>query len=597
MSRILFVMLHPGFIRYYEDAIHALAASGHQVNLAFEVSRDKLGEDVTAQRLAASSPNIHCEPAPQRTESVRDFLARSDRAAVRVHDEQRPRSGQDAWESLATTVRLLEDYLRFFEPEFRGAETLRVRAEKRLPRVYTNVLSVAARSTAPRRVVRRLLQGIEAVIPTVDSIDGFLRDRNPDLLLVTPLIELGSQQVDYVKSARKVGIRSALCVASWDNLTSKGLIRVLPDEVVVWNEAQAAEARTLHGVPADRIIVTGAQTFDRWFAMRPSRSREDFCRRVGLDPNRPYLLYTGSSVFIAPEEVPFAERWLLALRESGIPRLAELGALFRPHPANARQWHAFDSSSFPNAAIWPPVGTDPNSPGFKEDFFDSVYYSDGVVGINTSAQIEASIVGRPVFTVRSPEFAHGQEGTLHFRHLVDERGVVREAASLEAHVQQLAEVLNGSLASGRTKDFLKWFVRPHGVDAPATPIFASAIETLSRKSRPAPRPDSAGRRAARVPAFLVARAALTLAEGRPLWVYFLRPPMTLAIRVAAAFYELQDRWKEHVRPALKHTRRAVWRAWYEWSQRLGHTWRRSKKRLIRAARGARGTARRAFGLR
>jgi hypothetical protein len=367
--------------------------------------------------------------------------------------------------------------------------------------------------------------------------------------------------------------------------------------VLVWNEAQADEARTLHGVPPDRITITGAQTFDRWFAMGPSRSREDFCRRVGLDPNRPYLLYTGSSVFIAPEEVPFAERWLLALRESAIPRVVELGALFRPHPANARQWHTFDFSSFPNAAIWPPVGTDPNSPGFKEDFFDSVYYSDGVVGINTSAQIEASIVGRPVFTVRSPEFAHGQEGTLHFRHLVDERGVVRAAASLDEHVRQLAQVLNGSVATGRKDDFLKWFVRPHGLDVPATPIFANAIETLSRKPRPAPRPDSPLMAVARVPAFLLARAALALAEGRPLWVFLIRPPITFAIRLAAIPYDLKQLWNEHGRPLVKRSRRALWRVWYESSQRLGHRWHRSKKRLLRVARGARGTAKRVVGLR
>jgi hypothetical protein len=36
MSRILFVMLHPGFIRYYEEAIHELAGAGHEVHLAFE---------------------------------------------------------------------------------------------------------------------------------------------------------------------------------------------------------------------------------------------------------------------------------------------------------------------------------------------------------------------------------------------------------------------------------------------------------------------------------------------------------------------------------------------------------------------------------
>ena len=44
MSRILFVMLHPGFVRYYDDALTALAADGHDVHVAFEITRRKLGE-------------------------------------------------------------------------------------------------------------------------------------------------------------------------------------------------------------------------------------------------------------------------------------------------------------------------------------------------------------------------------------------------------------------------------------------------------------------------------------------------------------------------------------------------------------------------
>ncbi len=593
MSRILFVMLHPGFIRYYEEAIHELAGAGHEVHLAFEVNRDKLGEDVTARRLAASSPNIRCEPAPPRSESVRDFLARSDRDAVRTSEAQQPRSDQDAWESLATTVRLVEDYLRFFEPEFRNAGTLRGRVEKRLPRIYAQVLGVAARPALARRLLRASLRSLEELIPTADVIDAFLRDRRPDLLLVTPLIELGSQQVDYIKSARKLGIRTALCVASWDNLTSKGLIRVLPDEVLVWNDAQKHEAVAMHGVPADRIAITGAQTFDRWFTMRPSRSREDFCRRVGLDPTHPYLLYTGSSTFIAPDEVPFAERWLIALRACGIPRIARLGALIRPHPANSRQWRTFDAPTFPQAALWPPIGTDPNSPGFKEDYFDSVYYSAGVVGINTSAQIEASIVGRPIFTVRSPEFAHGQEGTLHFRYLVRDGGAVRAASSLEEHVRQVAAVVDredGSVDASR--EFVRSFVRPHGLEVPAAAIFARAIETIRQKPRPTPHHDPRWTTAARPFARVLASGARALAEGRPLWVYAVRQPLTLGVDAAALPYRLGDFWHERGRPMMKRTRRAAWRAWYESSQWLGHRWHRSRKQLLKVARGARATAKR-----
>ena len=71
MSRVLFLMLHPGFVRYYDDAIRGLAAAGHRVHVAFEVSRTKLGEDVTAQRLATWSDAITCGPTPTRVEGVK----------------------------------------------------------------------------------------------------------------------------------------------------------------------------------------------------------------------------------------------------------------------------------------------------------------------------------------------------------------------------------------------------------------------------------------------------------------------------------------------------------------------------------------------
>ena len=42
-------MLHPGFVRYYEDVILALAEGGSSVHLAFETARAKLGEDQTVR--------------------------------------------------------------------------------------------------------------------------------------------------------------------------------------------------------------------------------------------------------------------------------------------------------------------------------------------------------------------------------------------------------------------------------------------------------------------------------------------------------------------------------------------------------------------
>ena len=54
---------------------------------------------------------------------------------------------------------------------------------------------------------------------------------DPDVVLITPLIDLGSDQADYVKACRQLRIPVGHCVASWDNLTNKGLIKALPDRV------------------------------------------------------------------------------------------------------------------------------------------------------------------------------------------------------------------------------------------------------------------------------------------------------------------------------------------------------------------------------
>jgi hypothetical protein len=600
VSRILFVMLHPGFIRYYEDGLRALADEGHDVHVAFEITRSKLGEDLTARRLAACSPHITCGTTPERRESVRQFLARGDRTALRSGDRRRPVTRQEAreeaWESLATTVRLQLDYLRFFGPAFAHASSLKARARKRLPRIYVSFVdAVATTGAMPRAALAAVLRFTERLIPTGEALDAFIRQHDPDLLLVTPLVELGSQQVDYVKCARRLGVRSALCVASWDNLTSKGLIRVIPDHVIVWNDSQKAEAVTLHGVAPDRIAVTGAQLFDHWFEDRPSRTREEFCRMVGLDPVRPFVLYVGSSIFIAPDEVPFAERWLGRLRRSGHPALEGVGVLIRPHPANSRQWRTFDASAGPgNVGLWPPIGTDPTSPDFRRDYVDSLYYCAAVVGINTSAQIEASIVGRPVFTIRSAEFAHAQAGTLHFQYLVNDGGAVRSADSLDEHVAQLNAILSGSPDAGKdARDFVRAFVRPHGLDVPSSPVFARTIGELAR--RPHPEPPRADIVAILLRPFARVNASMArmLADDRPLWVYPMRPFIAAAVWMSAAVYGVKRAAFELTHTGVKRLRRAVWQVWYESSRRAARGLRRLNK-IFRTVRHAGAVAKRAL---
>ena len=474
--RVLFMAGGPQYyLRQYASLVSELADRGHQVHLAFRVAKGDLPESA---KLALSETGVTFGFAPER-------------------------GALDGWRPVAWLARALADLARYTHPRYERAPVLRQRMTEKIishlgksselePAGRRRALRLARRlasttdAALSERVIR-LAAGLESAIPTSRAIDGYIRGRAPDVLLVTPLVNRASEQVDFLKSARRLGIPTGVCVASWDNLTNKGLLRFVPERVFVWNEVQRREAVELHGIPAERVVATGAQLFDEWFERRPSRPREEFVRTVGLDPAEPYVLYVCSNPAMTEvAESEFVLRWIEALRSSGDERLRRLGIVVRPHPNDAGQWRDVDLEGFGNAVVWPREGKLPVTREARSDFFDSLAHSTAVVGINTTAMIEGAIVGKSVLTVLAAEFA--QESTLHFHYLLAENGgFLHVASSLDWHVPQLAHVLGeDALGAERRRRFVESFVRPHGLERPATPILADAVEQLAELPAGAP---------------------------------------------------------------------------------------------------------------
>jgi hypothetical protein len=411
----------------------------------------------------------------------------------------------DGWRGVAWLVRSLMDALRSADPRYLDSTALRDRAIGKLtsrvvPPPFGSVISggvhglfafVRAGGVERTAGAVRLLMRLESAIPASRRTNAFLRARRVDAVIVSPMVDFASHQVELVKSARHVGIPSAVSVASWDNLTNKGLLRVVPDRVIVWNAFQTEELVTMHRVPQERVIVTGGQKFDPWFEMGPSSTRDEFVGRIGLDPRRPYLLYLCSSRFVAPDEVSAVRQWITALRTAG-GDLGTVGVLVRPHPQNAEQWRDATLSGLENVTIWPRTAVYPDGGREREDFFDSIHHSHAVVGVNTTAQIEAGIMGRPVYTVLSREFTATQTGTLHFHYLRSENGgFVHEASTLEEHIAQLRAGGTKEDGDERIRTFIATFVRPRGASLPVASIVAEEIVALGR-ALPQPRSGDMG---------------------------------------------------------------------------------------------------------
>lgn len=408
----------------------------------------------------------------------------------------------DAWGPRIGELRAQRDCLRYLEAPFARASKLRARAIGKLVKAMSGGARSHLHATCPRcadvladeDVVRMLAHGdtpgrldsllalVEETIPSDRTIDAFLRAERPDVLVVTPLVKIGSLQADYVKSARAVGVPVVFPVFSWDNLSTKGLIHVLPDRVLVWNDWQRKEAVEMHRVPAERVVVTGAPRFDEFFAMKPRVTRERFCRKLRLDAGKPIVTYVCSSSVVAGHERDFVLRWIHEVRR--MPELESCNIVIRPHPREKGQWKTVRIPAERVAVMFP------RSISVDQTLYDAVHHSVAVVGLNTSAQLEAGIVGRPVLTILAPEFADGQQGTVHFRYLLKEHGgFVEVAPDFETHRRHLATAVTGAYDPEAIRSSIERFVRPHGLDRRVSPIMVDAIESLAgghRKGIPEP---------------------------------------------------------------------------------------------------------------
>ena len=457
--KLLFFARHWSYLRNFESAVEALAERGHVIHLAADREESLGGRDMVARLVARHPDTLSMGNTPGR--------------------------GVDGWSELTRKIRLGLDYLRFLEPAYEETPHLGDRARERAPFFVVRAMTLLGGSVIARRTMRAVLRGLERGLPIDRTLKQYIAEHQPDVVLITPLIDIGSPQLDHFAAARRLGLRTVLPVGSWDHMSSKSLLRAWPDGVIVWNDSQKREVVEMHGVPADRVYVTGAHSYDHWWGRAPSRSRAAFCARVGLRDDRPFLLYVVSSLFRGTADEPaFVLDWISALRTSADPRLKDIGILVRPHPARLDEWRGVDLSTYRNVAFW---GAHPVDDEAKDDYFDSMYYSAAVIGLNTSAFLEASCVGKPVHTVLLPEIStHNQEGTIHFHYLLNVNGgLLRTARSFDEHLTLLAESLSGEGGGdSKASSFAAGFIRPFGLDQAATPRFVDAIEAIGARPRP-----------------------------------------------------------------------------------------------------------------
>jgi len=148
--------------------------------------------------------------------------------------------------------------------------------------------------------------------------------------------------VPFLVAARRLRLPVVAHVASWDHTVGKGVISPHCDLYVVQNRVMEDDLGRYHGIPAERVRVTGWPQTDLFRDRRPRDVYDELVRRHGLDPGRPVVLVAGNTPTNAPYEERFVER-LVAWRAEDASAQPQL--LFRPHPRDARWRERFSAAA------------------------------------------------------------------------------------------------------------------------------------------------------------------------------------------------------------------------------------------------------------
>ena len=147
----------------------------------------------------------------------------------RISMGTRRAAASDGWTELARRIRLGLDYLRFLDPRYASTPHLGDRARERAPRAWSALAEsrLAARRRPAAGSARPARSRARAAASSRRSSE-FMRAQRPDVVLITPLVDIGSPQLDHFAAARRSGVRTVLPVGSWDHLSSKALLRAGP---------------------------------------------------------------------------------------------------------------------------------------------------------------------------------------------------------------------------------------------------------------------------------------------------------------------------------------------------------------------------------
>jgi CDP-glycerol glycerophosphotransferase (TagB/SpsB family) len=204
-----------------------------------------------------------------------------------------------------------------------------------------------------------------------------------------------------VAAAKRQGIPVLAMITSWDNLTTKNRMMFQYDGYIVWSPQMRRELHEFYPQTRGTLAYEiGAPQFDVFFQDEFRESREEFCARQGLRPDRPIILHALGSPNFIPGEY-YAALHLAARVARG--DLGDVQMLIRPHPLFETGEETKQMSGFGPRVILQRTGQAGTKLIARSqdrqqilDWVSTFRHCDVLVNLFSTVAIDAAIFDKPV---------------------------------------------------------------------------------------------------------------------------------------------------------------------------------------------------------
>lgn len=136
---------------------------------------------------------------------------------------------------------------------------------------------------------QRIARILDEMLVHSTTYAGCFEKYHPDLVLFANLFD--EPEAHFLREAKERGIKTVGIINSWDKATSRGILRLLPDRLIAFNNHIRDDLIRYQAVPPDKIFVSGIPQYDRYIAFT-SESREVFLKRLGMDAVSRFIVYS-----------------------------------------------------------------------------------------------------------------------------------------------------------------------------------------------------------------------------------------------------------------------------------------------------------------